>query len=508
MKKKVGDFLRKRISLVLFIGFLIGISFFLLGHKAVKVTSTDKFCESCHVHPHSTQTWKMGPHYDNEKGIIVHCVDCHLPVKGGLHYLTEKAKTGIRDVYGKLFKDIESINWEEKSRLENAKHYVYEESCKNCHQNLFPIGLSKEGEDAHLHYSRQENDELRCINCHLYVGHYTEGAMHAQNVDFGKTNETNDTIYETATVVEEFKDFTEQIPNSGISFDMKAIPGGSFLMGSPANEPFRENDEGPQVEVELDGFFMSEVEITWDAYMKFFTETGSEGRPDNYGVKPIESFVDAVTGPTPPYGDPGQGWGKGNRPAITMSHYGAEVFCRWLTLKTGKTYRLPTEAEWEYAARGGTTTPYFFEGSPKDYSSEPLKNRIFGVDTTTINTYVIYDQNSGGRTHPPMLVQPNPFGLKNMLGNAAEFCQDYYAADTYGKYGNKVKNPTGPESGDSYVIRGGSFRDDAAGVRCAIRHQSRDKDWLTTDPQMPKSIWWYSDAMHVGFRVVCEYGPK
>lgn len=75
--------------------------------------------------------------------------------------------------------------------------------------------------------------------------------------------------------------------------------------------------------------------------------------------------VDAISGPTPPFGFPDQGWGGGDRPAITMTHYAAETFCQWLSKKTGKTYRLPTEAEWEYAARGGTETPYFFTGNPK-----------------------------------------------------------------------------------------------------------------------------------------------
>ncbi len=496
--------IKKRVSLLIFIGFLIGLATTFLGHKAVKVTSTDKFCESCHVHPHSTTSWKRGTHYDNERGIVVHCVECHLPPSGDFHYLAEKAKTGARDVYGKLFKDIESLNWEEKSTLEFAKKHVYESSCIACHENLFPLGLSKEGEEAHLHYSQQEED-LRCINCHLHVGHYTEGATHALNVNFGKETKETDTLYTKATQVKDFIDFTENVPNTGISFNMKAIPGGTFMMGSPSDEQYRNENEGPQVEVTLDRFFIAEAEVSWDAYMTFFAETGSEGRPDNYGVKPVDEMVDAVTGPTPPYGDPGQGWGKGQLPAITMTHYGARVFCQWLSLKTGKKYRLPTEAEWEYAARGGTSGPYFFEGSPKDYSSEALMNKIFGVDTTVINTYVVYQENSGSRTHLPIKVAPNPFGLKNMLGNAAEFCQDYYAPDIYETYGGQVANPTGPENGTEYVIRGGSFKDDAAEVRCAIRTHTKKEEWLTTDPQMPKSIWWYSDANHVGFRVVCEY---
>ncbi|MBE0652889.1 MAG: SUMF1/EgtB/PvdO family nonheme iron enzyme, partial [Bacteroidales bacterium] len=168
----------------------------------------------------------------------------------------------------------------------------------------------------------------------------------------------------------------------------------------------------------------------------------------------------------------------------------------------------PTEAEWEYAARGGTSGPYFFGGSPKDYTSEGFWKKIFGKDTTIISTFAIYKENSLGRTHLPEAVAPNPFGLKHMLGNVAEFCSDYYSSETYKTYQSGVKDPKGPESGEEFVIRGGSFNADAADLRAADREYTRTKDWLKTDPQMPKSIWWYSDALHIGFRVVCEYNEQ
>jgi len=92
-----------------------------------------------------------------------------------------------------------------------------------------------------------------------------------------------------------------------------------------------------------------------------------------------------------------------------------------------------------------------------------------------------------------------------MLGSVAEFCLDYYAPDIFKQYTDGIKNPKGPESGTRFVIRGGSFKSDAIGVRCASRNATKPKAWLNTDPQMPKSIWWYSDCIHVGFRVVCEW---
>jgi formylglycine-generating enzyme required for sulfatase activity len=287
---------------------------------------------------------------------------------------------------------------------------------------------------------------------------------------------------------------------------MVAIPGGEFLLGSPENEPRRRPDEGPQKRVRISPFFMAETEITWRQFWSFYNETMSEGRtpPSVIFAANSRENVDAVSGPTPPFGFPDQGWGMGERPAITMTHYAAETFCQWLSLKTGKTYRLPTEAEWEYAARGGTSTPYFFEGNPKQYAPRGLKRLLGRADTTLIARYVIYEGNSPARTLEPSQVKPNPFGLKNMLGNVMEYCADYYAPDAYAQIPDGTLDPKGPAEGSEYVIRGGCYADSADEVRCAARRHTLHDEWLRTDPQNPKSIWWYSDIKGIGFRIVCE----
>jgi formylglycine-generating enzyme required for sulfatase activity/nitrate/TMAO reductase-like tetraheme cytochrome c subunit len=477
-----------------------------MGNKAVKYTSTDKFCESCHVHPHSTTSWEMSVHHDNRTGIHVHCVECHLPPHGK-GYLIEKTKLGIKDVWSKLTKDTSEMNWEAKSTVELAQHFTFKEACINCHANLFPLTLNEKGENAHLYYS-QNKEELHCINCHLDVGHFDPNAKHDHNADFGSTEEEIAEIYTEATTVTSHSDFTEYIPKSSISFNMKAIDGGTFKLGSPKGEAFRKNDEGPVKEVKISPFFMAEIEVSWDEYLAFYAQTAAEGRSTDTEGARKDGEIDGITGATPPYGQPDQNWGLGKRPAITMSFHSAETYCKWLTQITGKTYRLPTEAEWEYAARGGTEGPYFFEGNPKKYSADRFWNKIFGVDTTNINTYVIYTQNSNARTQEPSKTSVNPFGLKNMLGNVAEFCSDWYAPDAYGKLQNGVTDPKGPDSGEEHVVRGGSFKSKPGDLRCSSRDYTRTKAWLKTDPQMPKSIWWLSDCNSVGFRVVCEFDEK
>jgi sulfatase modifying factor 1 len=473
---------------------------FISGRKVMKYTSTDKYCMSCHIHLHADQSWRLSTHYNNVSGTVIHCVECHLPPEGH-GYLFAKAKHGLKDAYGYYFKDSAKIDWEKKKLLEYAKTIVYEEGCTDCHENLFPVTLSVNGGNAHLFYTTSK-DPLNCINCHLTVGHYDKNmVLHEHDTSFGVTVTTNEPPFAESAKVIEFKNFTEMIPGTRVSFEMIALPGGTFKMGSPDDESLRDPDEGPVRDVTLSRFWIAKTEVTWDEYLAFFSATSSQGRTEGQVVSGKKT--DAISGATPPWGAPDQGWGKGSRPAITMSWYAANVYCQWLSQVTGKKYRLPTEAEWEYACRGGTQTPYFFKGNPKDYSSKGFLKKLIRPDTGIIASRVIYSINSTAKTAEPSSVKENPFGLKNMSGNVAEFCSDFYSSDFYSADSTGV-DPKGPAKGQEHVIRGGSFKSDAKDVRSAARDYTRTKEWLVTDPQMPKSIWWYSDCIDVGFRVVCE----
>ena len=502
----------KRFFLWFFPGLLLGAVLILGGGKALNKTSKNEYCVSCHIHPMADAAWKKSVHYDTRSGTRTACVECHLPPKGE-NYLWEKGRTGLRDLWSYWTKDSASFNWEDRGRLEVARGHVFESSCIECHENLFPAKLTKEGEDAHLYYKQQREKipDLHCINCHLNAGHYIEGYTHGTNSTFGKASAAPKEIFTEPAKVTELKSFTEMIPESPVSFNMIAIPGGTFTMGSPEDEPFRKEDEGPVKDVELSPFFMGEIEVTWDEYLAFYSQTAGEGRStDTEGSRKTgDSGTDAISGATPPYGQPDQGWGMGQRPAISFSFHAAETYCRWLSQVTGKTYRLPTEAEWEYACRAGSAGPYSFPGDPRKFEKKGLRAKLSENDTTVINTFVIYKENSMGKTHPADRVKPNPFGLKNMAGNVAEFCSDWYQPDAYSKYpAGVVKDPKGPEEGSEHVIRGGSYLSAAGSLRCAERDSTKTEAWLKTDPQMPKSIWWYSDCFNVGFRVVCEYDDK
>jgi formylglycine-generating enzyme required for sulfatase activity len=281
------------------------------------------------------------------------------------------------------------------------------------------------------------------------------------------------------------KPYTEVIPDTDIKFDMVPIPGGTFTIGSPADEENRQDDEGPQRTVQIAPFWMGKHEVTWDEYDLFRRKPPAVTPP---GQPEGDTLADAVSRPTPPYADETFGMGRKGQPVICITHHAAMEYCRWLSAKTGKTYRLPTEAEWEYAARAGTTGPY-----------------SFGEEE--IDDYAWYVENA----EKPQKVgkkKPNPFGLFDMHGNAAEWVLDHYDEEAYAKLPEE-KPAVGPvvlpdAREYPYVARGGSWDDDAEMLRSAVRRAS-NREWSQQDPQRPQSIWWHTDATFVGFRIVRPY---
>lgn len=233
----------QRKSFYMFLGVFIGILFVATLYQTSVYFSSNESCMMCHVHPHAEESWKLSSHVNNKSGVMVNCVDCHLPPKDDTwaHY-TAKLKLGIHDVWGYLTKDSADFDWEKKRQLEYAVKMIPNESCVKCHQNLFPQGLSDDGITAHLHYDENhKKQDLHCISCHLDVGHYDPNYSHGQMVGIPTmVGEKIDTslYYKESTLVTAFENFTEQIPGTPVSFNMIAIPGGEFTMGSSPKEPF------------------------------------------------------------------------------------------------------------------------------------------------------------------------------------------------------------------------------------------------------------------------------
>ncbi len=498
----------KIIVISIIAGILVGVTAVLLINRAYIRTTSNEYCMSCHYHSEADEAWKQSHHFQNASGTITNCAECHLPpADGSGRQLAAKVRMGVKDLVSYKTKKPGDIDWAAKRDPEYARKIVYNESCKACHQTLFPEGLSDDGVTAHLYYEENEAKlDLQCISCHLDAGHHIEGYSHKKMTGVPIGGASDGPVYIHPATLTGFEDYVELIPGTRASISMKAIPGGEFMIGSPSDEAFRSEDEGPQKRIVISPFFMGETEVSWDQYWAFYAETMSEGRIDPIEVMEHNSTegIDAVSGPTPPFGIPDQGWGMGDRPAITMTHYAAQVFCQWLSMKTGRHYRLPTEAEWEYAARGGSEGAYFFGGEPRKFSARGAFKGIFKPDTTLINSYAVYALNSRGRTAEPSSVKPGPFGLRNMYGNVMEYCSDWYSPDAYSRLSDGQTDPTGPADGTEHVVRGGMYSDDASALRSAARGHTMHEQWLRTDPQMPKSIWWYSDIKGIGFRVVCD----
>ncbi|MDY3558608.1 formylglycine-generating enzyme family protein [Gemmata sp. JC673] len=275
------------------------------------------------------------------------------------------------------------------------------------------------------------------------------------------------------------------------AFDMVYVPGGEFTIGSPDREPGREANEGPRHKVRVGAFWMGKCEVTWDEFDLFLADLRF---PSADELQARNRAADAITRPTASYVDETYGHGREGHPALCMTHHAAMMYCHWLRKQTGRAYRLPTEAEWEYAARGGADSAY-----------------AFGADPKTLGRYAWFKDNSAdadhprGTTHKVGTKKANAFGLHDMYGNVAEWTLDQYDPD---EYSARAKSPlsvspvTVPVAQRwSHVARGGSWADKAEQCRSAARRVS-DKSWQKWDPNEPQSIWWLTRMDVIGFRVV------
>ena len=281
--------------------------------------------------------------------------------------------------------------------------------------------------------------------------------------------------------------YTEIIERDGIkaTFEMVPIPAGAFLIGSPDAEKDRKEHEGPQRPVQVKAFWMGKCEVTWAEYDLYWEKKANEKKP----ASEPDKKADAITRPSKAnHHDIDWGYGRArNQPVIAISHHAAMEYCRWLSHKTGKLYRLPTEAEWEWACRAGTTTSY-----------------SFGDDPAKIGEYGWHEKNANDMPHAIAKKKPNPWGLHDMHGNVAEWCIDQFDAKFYGTFPPDkssllpVKLPINKRF--NYVVRGGSWIEPPEKCRSAHRDFSVTA-WQKQDPQIPQSIWW-NNADWVGFRVV------
>lgn len=294
--------------------------------------------------------------------------------------------------------------------------------------------------------------------------------------------------------------YNETIPGTDVQFEMQPIPGGTFTMGSPPDEADRNDDEGPQFQVRVEPFWMGKYEVTWSEYKQYMALHDIFKDFVAHNLRPVteENMADAITAPSNLY-DPSFTFQSGEhprQPAVTMTQYAAKQYTKWLSKLTGEFYRLPSEAEWEYACRAGSETAFHF-----------------GNDVSELDKYAWYYDNSDDLTQQVGQKLPNAWGLYDMHGNVAEWVLDEYSADGYRQFGGKTVSAADaivwPDIAYPRVVRGGSWELDPRDLRSAARLPSEDDEWKDEDPNIPLSPWWFttSPATGVGMRIVRPLEP-
>lgn len=296
--------------------------------------------------------------------------------------------------------------------------------------------------------------------------------------------------------------YDETIPGTDVTFRMVPIAGGTFRMGSAESEADRTSDEGPQFDVVIEPFWMGRCEVTWSEYKAYMAACDLFKAFEVAHVREVkaDNEADAVTAPSNLY-DPTTTFTNGEDPllpAVTMTQFAARQYTKWLSGLTARFYRLPTEAEWEYACRAGTTTPWHTS-----------------ADAAALEAVAWFADTSDETTHAVGEKAPNAWGLHDMHGNVAEWVLDELVPGGYGRQAAASQPVPAaaaavwPEHLSPRVVRGGAYYDEAAQCRSAARRGSEDLPWKDVDPNLPKSPWWYTEepALGVGMRIVRPFTP-
>ncbi len=268
----------------------------------------------------------------------------------------------------------------------------------------------------------------------------------------------------------QLKPRTSQLFSESLKMRFVTIPAGTFRMGSPDDEEGRDSDEGPQHNVRISrDFRMAVHEVTRGQFAAFVRETGyqteaEKGGGNNYGFNTATGSFEA----DPKYNWRNPGYPQtDDHPVVLVTWNDSKAFCEWLSRHDNRRYRLPTEAEWEYACRGGSTTRYW-NGDDQEGLAK-IANVADGTAKQTFSAWTTITARDGHVfTAPAGSFPANAFGLHDMHGNVWEWCADWFDSDYYEN--SPAADPQGPSSGSSRVLRGGSWGDEPYDVRCAVRY--------------------------------------
>jgi formylglycine-generating enzyme required for sulfatase activity len=277
---------------------------------------------------------------------------------------------------------------------------------------------------------------------------------------------------------------------------MVYIPGGTFWMGSPDDEPGRDANEGPRHQVTVEPFWMGQCEVRANLVEIWLDEWHQATREQGRGLTPEAMRAVTEVPSSNPYApfwisdrndDPTTS--ARDNPVATMTAYGAQQFCRWLTLRTGHYYRLPTEAEWEYACRAGTTTAYYFGDSPANSGDHAWFGRP-------------------DKPHVGAQKKPNPWGLYDLYGNLGEYVLDGWSDDYRSEAAAAATRPVAhdpwrPHTNRNYAIaRGGDHRSNPTRLRSAARQRIEQSQDLNNNSPIFSSLRGNGDLEATGFRIV------